>query len=101
MSRLEVGGDPGRIVVGALNPRSPWGLWHRRELRAGPWGAARFLSGGELVRLGAPHGTVSLDEGLHAPGRLPGLERWGPAAERLARRLRAPGAFRVLTIERR
>lgn len=91
----------GRVVVGALNPRSPWGMWHRGELRSGPWAAARFLSGPDLVGLGRPHGTVSLDEGLHAPGQLPGLRWWGPAGERLARRLRVPGAFRVLTIERR
>ncbi|HEX6420789.1 MAG TPA: class I SAM-dependent methyltransferase, partial [Acidimicrobiales bacterium] len=84
----------GRIVVGALNPRSPWGASHRRDLRSGPWRAARFLSGRGLLRLGAAHGTVSLAEGLHAPGRLPGLDRWGPAAEALARRLRIPGAFR-------
>jgi SAM-dependent methyltransferase len=93
--------SPGRIVVGALNPRSAWGLWHRRELRSGPWAGARFLSGRDLVRLGRVHGTVALEEGLHAPGRLPGLERWGPVAERWGRRVRVPGAFRVLTIERR
>ncbi|HEX6423982.1 MAG TPA: class I SAM-dependent methyltransferase [Acidimicrobiales bacterium] len=93
--------SPGRILVGALNPRSPWGAWHRRELQSEPWRTARFLSGRDLVRLGAAHGRVSLAEGLHAPGRLRGLERWGPAAEGLARRLRVPGAFRVLTIERR
>lgn len=93
--------SPGRIVIGALNPRSPWGAWHRRELQAEPWRTARFLSGPDLVGLGAAHGTVALAEGLHAPGRLPGLERWGPGAERLARRLPVPGAFRVLTIERR
>lgn len=91
----------GRVVVGALDPRSPWGMWHRRELQADPWRTARFLSARDLARLGAPHGTVSLTVGLHAPGRLPGLDRWGPAVERLAGRLRVPGAFRVLAIERR
>lgn len=93
--------SPGRIIIGALNPRSPWGLWHRRELHTGPWRGARFLAGEDLVRLGRAHGLVSLDQGLRAPGRLPGLARWGPAAERVGRRLRIPGAFRVLTIERR
>ena len=91
--------SPGRIVVGALNPRSAWGVWHRRELRSGPWTRARLLSARDLVRLGCVHGTVSLEEGLRAPGRLPGLDRWGPVAERWGRRLRVPGAFRVLTIE--
>lgn len=93
--------SPGRIIIGALNPRSPWGFWHRRELQAGPWRTARFLSGRDLVQLGRAHGTVALDEGLRAPGWLPGLVRWGPVAERFGRRLRIPGAFRVLTIERR
>ncbi|MFP3901402.1 MAG: class I SAM-dependent methyltransferase [Acidimicrobiia bacterium] len=93
--------SPGRIVIGALNPRSPWGLWHRRELHTGPWRTARFLTGQDLARLGRAHGRVTLDQGLHAPGRLPGLARWGPAVERVGRRLRVPGAFCVLTIERR
>jgi LmbE family N-acetylglucosaminyl deacetylase len=34
----------GRIVVGALNPRSPWGLANRRRLRSGVWCDASFLS---------------------------------------------------------
>jgi SAM-dependent methyltransferase len=91
--------SPGRIVVGALNPRSPWGLWNRRELRGPPWTLARFLSSSELVGLGSVHGTVSLDEGLRVPGPLPGLGIWGPTAEWLGRHARIPGAFRVLTIE--
>jgi SAM-dependent methyltransferase len=93
--------SPGTIVVGALDPRSAWGLWHRRELRTGPWRAARFLRGGELVALGRAHGPVSTSEGLHAPGRLPGLDRWGPVLERAGRALGIPGAFRVMRIERR
>lgn len=91
--------SPGKIVIGALNPRSPWGVWHRRELRSGPWRAARFVSGEDLVRLGRAHGTVSLHQGLRAPGWLPGLAHWGSVAERLGRRLLVPGAFRLLTIE--
>jgi SAM-dependent methyltransferase len=91
--------SPGTIVVGALNPRSPWGLWHRDELKGPPWTSARFLSAAELLRLGSAHGTVSLDEGLRVPGRLPGLDIWGRTAEWLGRYVRIPGAFRVLTIE--
>jgi SAM-dependent methyltransferase len=93
--------SPGRIVVGALNPRSPWGVWHRRELQAGPWVRARFLSRRDLVQLGRAHGMVALAEGLRAPGWMPGLARWGPVAERWGRHLWVAGTFRVLTIERR
>lgn len=92
--------SPGTVVVGALNTRSAWGLWHRSELRGPPWTEARFLSGPALARLAAPHGAVTVDDTLHAPGMLPGLARWGPCVERLARRARVPGAFRVVTIER-
>jgi SAM-dependent methyltransferase len=91
----------GTILVGVLNPVSAWGLWRRRRLRTGPWRAARFLSRRDLDRLGRPYGTVSLHEALRAPGWLPGLSWWGPAAERWGRALRAPGAFRVMKIERR
>lgn len=93
--------SPGTIVIGALNPRSAWGTWHRRELRSEPWSSARFLSAAELTRLGRAHGTTSLDETLWTPGWLPGIERWGPGIERVGRRVRAPGAFRVMTIELR
>ena len=33
----------GRIVVGALNPRSPWGLRNWRQLRRSPWSGAHFF----------------------------------------------------------
>lgn len=93
--------SPGTVVVGVLNPWSAWGLWHRRRRRAGMWPDARFVAAGDLARICRPYGAVSVEETLRAPGRLPGLEVWGPVVERLGRRLGLPGAFRVVTIERR
>lgn len=93
--------SPGTIVVGVLNPRSGWGLWHHRRRRAGMWPDARFVAAGDLARIGRAYGAVSVEETLRAPGRLPGLEVWGPTVERLGRRLGLPGAFRVVTIDRR
>jgi hypothetical protein len=89
----------GAIVVGVLNPASPWGVLHRR--RSPAWRGARLIGARDLVRLCSPYGVVSVAEGLRAPGPLPGLAAWGPAWERLARALRLPGAFRVARIERR
>jgi SAM-dependent methyltransferase len=57
----------GRIVIGALNPHSPWGLANRRRLRAGVWCRARFLSRSELRALGTPQGRTSLHGALYAP----------------------------------
>ena len=91
----------GTVVVGVLNPRSAWGLWHRRRRRAGMWPDARFVATGDLARICRAHGAVSVEETLRAPGRLPGLGVWGPTVERLGRRLGLPGAFRVVTIDRR
>jgi SAM-dependent methyltransferase len=48
----------GRLLVGALNRASPWGLAHRRRLRHPPWTAARFLTRSTLRRLGRAHGTA-------------------------------------------
>ena len=89
----------GRIVIGALNPRSPWGLAHRRRFRRPPWDSARFLSASELRSLGAPYGETSLTSVLYAPGRACG-RLLGRVMEK--GRFLAPGfgAFRVLTVRR-
>jgi SAM-dependent methyltransferase len=50
----------GRVVVGALNPRSAWGVARWRELRRPPWAAARFFGRAELRRLGRPYGRARL-----------------------------------------
>jgi len=44
----------GRVLVGALNPRSPWGLANHRRRRSGAWCHARFLNRAELRSLAAP-----------------------------------------------
>lgn len=86
----------GRIVVGALNPRSPWGLANHRRLRSGTWCQARFLTRPELRRLAAPHGTPVLHGSLSAPRLLPGL----PLIEALGRLVPSVGAFQVLVVDR-
>lgn len=99
MARTTTAG--GLIVVATLDPRSPWGLLHRRELRRPPWASASFLTETDLRELAAPYGDVTTAEGLHAPGAASGLRLWGRPWERLAGRLGVPGAFRVTRIERR
>ena len=98
LARVTRGG--GRIIIGALNPHSPWGLAHRRRLRAGVWCHARFLDRGELRSLGAPHGRPSVRGALYAPGDFPGLSRLGPVLELAGRAAPAWGAFQVLVIDK-
>lgn len=90
----------GRVVIGALNRRSPWGLAHRRQFDTPPWSAAQFLTEATLRRLGGAHGTVNTTVALYAPGAGPGLCWWGSALESIGR-LIAPhlGAFIVATID--
>jgi ubiquinone/menaquinone biosynthesis C-methylase UbiE len=90
----------GRIVVGALNPRSPWGLRWRRRLRHPPWSEVHFLSRRELLALASPFGRVSIRAALYAPGTFVGLRTVGPALERLGTLVPTLGAFQVVTIER-
>ena len=90
----------GRVVIGALNRRSAWGLARRRQLRQPPWRAARFLTRRQLRALGAPHGRVKLHGTLIMPGAVPGSWRAGPFLEAIGRRAcPAAGAFQVLTVE--
>lgn len=89
----------GRVVVGALDRHSLWGLASRHQFAEPPWDSARFLTRADLRRIGEPHGAVSLGAALFAPRALPFLRFWGPALE-LGGRVVAPGAgaFNVLTI---
>lgn len=88
----------GRIVVGALNPRSAWGLAHRHELAEPPWRAARFLARAELRALGRRHGRVELRSALYAPSAVPFLGLVGPLLEGLGHAVPAWGAFQVLVV---
>jgi SAM-dependent methyltransferase len=91
----------GRVVIGALNRRSAWGLARRRELRRPPWQAARFLTRRQLRAFGACHGRVRLHSGLIIPGAVPGSRHAGPFLEALGRRAcPAAGAFQVLAIDK-
>lgn len=90
----------GRIIIGALNPRGPWGLANRRRLRAGVWCDARFLDRATLQALGAPHGRTTIRGALYAPSAFPGLTLIGPALETLGRITPGWGAFQVLTVDR-
>lgn len=91
----------GAIVLGALNPDSPWGWAHRRALGRPPWVDARFLTPEELAAMGRRHGDVQAAQGLYAPGWLPGLDRWGGVLERLGHLLPVAGALQVVRIRRR
>lgn len=88
----------GRIVVGALNPRSAWGVAHRHELTGPPWNAARFLTRAELRALGRGYGRVELRSALYAPGGVPFLGALGPVLEGLGHAVPAWGAFQVLVV---
>lgn len=65
-----------------------------------PWDSARFLTRGDLRRIGEPHGTVNLEAALYPPRALPFISVWGPVLDHVGR-LVAPGsgAFNVLTID--
>lgn len=90
----------GRIVIGALNPHSPWGLANRSRLRSGTWCDARFLDRPSLAALGEAHGRVVLTAALYAPGALPGIAVLGATLDAVGSRA-APawGAFQVLAID--
>ncbi len=90
----------GRVVVGALNRRSPWGVLHRR--RGGAWAGVRLFSTDEIAALGEGQGgALSMTGALLAPGPFPGLDHLGPALERIGRRFSRIGAFQVLVMRRR
>ena len=90
----------GLVLVGALNPRSSWGLRKWRQLHRPPWSEARFLSASALIALGRPFGRVSISGSLYAPGPVVGLRIFGPLLERMGRMVPRFGAFQLVAIER-
>lgn len=89
----------GRVVIGALNRASPWGVMHRSRFHRPPWYKARFFTWDELEALGAPLGRTRISSALYAPGNILGLSRVGPILENAGRHLRRLGAFRVMTVD--
>jgi SAM-dependent methyltransferase len=90
----------GRVVIGALNPRSPWGVAHRRTLRETPWSSARFLGKHQLRALADSCGAATRHGVLFVPGPIPNLARLGPVIESAGRLVPHVGAFQVLAIDR-
>lgn len=90
----------GRIVVGALNRASPWGLAHRRRLREPPWDNASFLTRRALRALAATHGAVRVTGGLLAPGARRHSTRVARACEAVAPVASSFGAFQLAVIQR-
>jgi SAM-dependent methyltransferase len=89
----------GRLVIGALNLASPWGLAHQTRLAAPPWTDACFLSRARLLSLGSRIGRARIRGALFAPGDLPGLPVIGPVVESAGTAFSKWGAFQVLTVE--
>lgn len=93
----------GRVVVGALNPRSPWGLVRPRRLRRPPWSAARFQDRGGLRSLAGSCGPATVRGTLFATPGLAAMAWAAPlvaATEWLGALVPRAGAFQVLVIER-
>ncbi len=89
----------GRIAVATLNPSSPWGLAHRRELRDPPWSGACLSTREQLRGLLARHGRPHLHAALYAPGMLPGLAWLARLVERLGRLAPRIGAFQIAVLD--
>lgn len=89
----------GRLVVATLNPSSPWGLAHRRELQRPPWTHACLRTRRELHELLAGRGSVRQHAALYAPGALPALTTHGPVLERIGRLLPTAGAFQIAVVD--
>lgn len=90
----------GRVLVGALNRNSPWGIVNRHQFGQPPWDSARFLTRSDLRRIGEPHGTVTLEAALYAPRALPFISAWGPVLDHVGRLVTpGSGAFNIITID--
>lgn len=91
----------GRIVIGLLNKRSPWGWLRRRRLSRPPWRDATFIDAEEFMETAGRIGTVSRTSGLFSPAAaLPGFISQMVEATG-SRLLPGIGAFQVITVVRR
>ncbi len=88
----------GRVVVGSLNPRSLWGLDHRRRLREEPWASARFLSRRDLRRIGSSWGTATVRSSLYSSPALASHRWMAKLAEQMGKVSPGLGAFQTLRI---
>lgn len=88
----------GRIVVLALNPRSPWGLFDRPRRRV-PYSTATFLTRDDLRYLGARHGRTRVRGRLFTAAHPRFLHRLEPLAALLGRIASGLGAVQVLTVD--
>lgn len=84
---------------GHLNPRSPSGLAHRRELRNPPWSSARLTTRRQLRELLAGHGGARLHGALHAPGIRPGLAWLARVTEHAGRWAPGIGVFQIAVLD--
>ena len=89
----------GRVVIGSINPHSPWGRWNREQLNQPSWSNARFLDRDSLTGIGRRHGRVELHRGLYSPTSAapPTLVGTRPRSRR-PRAGAKLGAFQTLTI---
>ncbi|MDD4867942.1 MAG: class I SAM-dependent methyltransferase [Mycobacterium sp.] len=89
----------GRVVVLALNPRSPWGLLDRPRLRT-PYSAATFLTRRRLRRLGRRYGRITLRGTLFTAARPGLLHHLEALAAVLGHGVPWLGAVQVLVIDK-
>lgn len=90
----------GRVVIGSLNRRSPWGLAHRRHFREPVWRSAKFFDQRKLRRFASSLGHTKREGALYVPDTLPLVSVWGPVAERLGRLAPSLGAFQILIVDK-
>ncbi len=90
----------GVVAIGALNPHSPWGIAHRREIYEQPWRGATLRNPRNLEKLIEPYGKVAIRSALFSPGYLRWAQPLATSLEHLGSMLSPRhGAFMVATIE--
>ena len=89
----------GRLVVGVLNPHSPWGWADQARRRQGAWANACFLPHRQLLTLGRRHGAARMNGVLFGWRRMPRPHQLGRPLEGLRRLAPRLGAFQLLTVD--